>query len=856
MNKEEAKQKVAELIDKFKEIVDTGQFRKYSEEETKKDFILPLFEALGWKVYSRNDVSAEETISGNRVDYGFYLDGRIQFYLEAKAAREDLNKEKFANQAVQYSWNKGVTWAILTDFESIKIFNAQDIDASLGNKLFKDISYTDFLLRFDELWLLSKEAFKENQLDKEAEKHGKKQQKISVTKKLYDDLNQARELLTNRFLAWNEDLKKDRHLVDEGVQKVLDRIIFIRVAEDRKIESPILRPLVREWKIRWDNGKRDKLLYQYMIEKFREFDSIYNSHIFAKHSSDEWEEQSNTVEGIIEKLYGQEGYYEYDFKAMSADVLGTVYEQYLGHKLSQALKGDLFGTTDVILAKDSKKRKQQGIYYTPAFIVDYIVQNALGPALEKCKSITDLQKIKVLDPACGSGSFLIKAFDAIYKKYDEFGSSGQEVKLQILVNNLYGVDLDEQAIEIARLNLLVAALEERRKLPNLTNIKNGNSLISGSDEELENQFGKNWRDKKAFNWQEQFPEVFKQGGFDVIIGNPPYIKELDSKELFQKIKKSNFGMYYQGKMDFWYFFLHRSIEILKDNGIMAFITNSYFLKSVGATKLINHLQDETVLTKAVDFQDIPIFESVSGRHLIHIWKKTKNKNMTTKYIKLNKATFYGIIDENKYIELPYTEVIKNSSISFEINTHNIKNTLLLGDLYDISQGVVEGPDKVSQKNGLKYGLQKGKGVFIVNGEELDKLNLNKKERLYVKKYLDTKNVSKYSISHGDEYLLYINKENCSDISKYPNLEKHLVKFRKIMDNRRETLNKSNQWFQMHWPRDNKYFESPKLICKGMFLSPEFCFDDQKYYVGFSFSVIIQKDKNYDLKYLLGLIHIN
>src|SRR5205814_1140022 len=131
-------------------------------------------------------------------------------------------------------------------------------------------------------------------------------------------------------------------------------------------------------------------------------------------------------------------------------------------------------------------------------------------------------------------------------------------------------------------------------------------LISGTDDELKKYFGKNYRDKKPFNWQEEFPSVFKQGGFDVIIGNPPYLKELDNKELFQEIKKSNFGKYYQGKMDFWYFFLHRALDITKEGGIIAFITNSYFLKSAGATKLVDHLNKEAVLALAVDFQDIPV----------------------------------------------------------------------------------------------------------------------------------------------------------------------------------------------------------------------------------------------------------
>jgi len=483
------------------------------------------------------------------------------------------------------------------------------------------------------------------------------------------------------------------------------------------------------------------------------------------------------------------------------------------------------------------------------------VRNALKPVLDKCKNVGDLKKIKVLDPSCGSGSFLIKALDAIAEKYEEFGTDNPYIKRLIILENIYGVDLDQQAVEIARLNLLINSLDERGALPKLDgNIKNGNSLISGTDTEMEKQFGENWRDKKPFNWQEQFPDVFKQGGFDVIIGNPPYLKELDNKELFQEIRKSNFGKYYQGKMDFWYFFLHKSIEILKDNGIMAFITNSYFLKSSGATKLIDHLHDEMVLLKAVDFQDITIFEDVSGRHLIHIWQKIKDKtDAKTKYIKVDKVTFNGIVDDDKYVELPYTEVIKNSSINFETNIQTAnENTRPLGDLYDVSQGVVEATDKVSKKmlgNAENKNFKSGDGVFVLSESELQELNLNQKEKIIIKKYLNTNNIQKYQINFDNEYLIYSDKEAKSKIAdgEYQNIKTHLDKMKQF-------ITSSNAPYGLHRPRDNKYFENPKLICKGMFLSPEFCFDDEKYYVGFSFSVIIQKDKNYDLKYLLGLLN--
>ena len=405
----ETREKIKQLVEKYESEKSSGKIKSYSEEETKRGFIEPLFEALGWDFSDKKEISMEESISSQRVDYGFYLNDRIKFYLEAKPLRADLHKIEYADQAVRYSWNKGATWAVLTDFESIKVFNAQDISRSLADKLFFEISYQDYLNRFDQLWLLSKEAFKDDLLDKEAERVGKKFQKIPITSLLYKDLQKCREILIKNLSQWNRDVKSDD--LDEGVQKILDRLLFIRVAEDRGVEQPTLRPMVREYLSR---KEQKGTLYGMMIEKFRELDKYYNSNLFSEHPFEKWEEYSGATKDVIGILYGKESYYEYDFKAMPSDVLGAVYENYLSHRLSKSKKG----TT---VSKDASKRKEQGIYYTPNYIVDYIVKNALGPILEKCKSVQELKKIKVLDPACGSGSFLIKAVDVIAEKYKSFG---------------------------------------------------------------------------------------------------------------------------------------------------------------------------------------------------------------------------------------------------------------------------------------------------------------------------------------------------------------------------------------------------------------------------------------------------
>src|SRR3989344_3991803 len=221
------KEKIQGLIDKYETVCNSGKLNKYSEEETKKDFILPLFEALGWDVFNKNDVSAEESqISGDRVDYGFYINSRLVFYVEAKPLRADLNREEYARKAIKYSWNRGVDYAILTNFESVKVFNSQLIEGSLMDRLIFEINCNDFLENFDQLWLLSKQSFLEKALDKYAYKHAKRLDKVSVGDKLYKDIQKSRELLTQSFKTYNDNLNPD--LIDEGVQKLLDRLVFLR----------------------------------------------------------------------------------------------------------------------------------------------------------------------------------------------------------------------------------------------------------------------------------------------------------------------------------------------------------------------------------------------------------------------------------------------------------------------------------------------------------------------------------------------------------------------------------------------------------------------------------------------------
>ncbi len=256
MDKTTSKQNISLLIEKYRKLVDSGRVKDFNEAQTVNEFILPLFSFLGWDIHNINadEVTPEERISKGRVDWAFRIDGIPKFFLEAKALKVDLDVGKWAEQAINYAWNKGCTWAVLTDFEGIKVFNA-DVSPSphplpegegkrRGRKsLFFELKEKEYFERFDQLWLLSKEAFKEGLLDKEAEKWGKKVKRTPVNEQLFQDMMQWRMLLTKGFHKKN---KLESEELDEGVQRFLDRLIFIRTAEDRSIEPNILLSLVRQ----------------------------------------------------------------------------------------------------------------------------------------------------------------------------------------------------------------------------------------------------------------------------------------------------------------------------------------------------------------------------------------------------------------------------------------------------------------------------------------------------------------------------------------------------------------------------------------------------------------------------------
>lgn len=367
--------------------------------------------------------------------------------------------------------------------------------------------------------------------------------------------------------------------------------------------------------------------------------------------------------------------------------------------------------------------------------------------------------------------------------------------------------------------------------------------------------------RNAFEWRFEFPEVLADDGsyigFDAIIGNPPYIKERDAKDIFAPIRKSpKWQEYLQGKMDLWYFFLHQAFNIADKNAYISYITNSYWVKSDGSKRLINRIFNEKTLYEIIYFDDYPIFEEVSGKHMIHSYFNSLiNNDYEVKLVLVNTEDFSK--DINKEIVLDYNnkEIVNNDSINLDVSSSTLFNDCIeLGELYNTSVGIQESSDKVASKNipsELECKFKGGEGVFVINKDEVDTLDLNDDEKKILKPYLNTHNVVKYGINFTEEYLIFSDKQVRKDIAenKYPNLKKHL-------ENVAHFITSSNAPYGLHRDRSSKVnpFDIPKLICPGMFKFPHFTYDDNQYYVGFSFSVIWQKNKDYDLKYLLGIMN--
>src|SRR3989338_1847950 len=639
--KEEAREEIKKLVGKFSKYL-KSELDSMPEEDIKFQFIEPMFEALGWE---REDISKEKRVLKGRADYILRIGNQESLVIEAKKTDVSLNEDA-GRQAVSYAYHRKIKFSVLTNFKYVRVYHALSNIKNIDRNLLFWIEFTDFEKEFEKLWLLSKESMQKNELSKYVS--SKEERKFKpVNDSILEDLLEIRKLLSS-------DLKKLRiylgeEKIDEAIQILINRLIFMRSVEDRGLENMnFLLGFVKDFR----EGRERRRLWDVLQKEFKRFDDEYNSKLFAESILENEKDiffDDDTLVKVIRTLYFGLKDLEnsrYQFDEIPGDLLGSIYEQYLGTILRGTEKR-------VKLDEGSGKRKKMGIYYTPTYIVDYIVKNTVGEYI-KDKNIDEILEVKIVDPACGSGSFLIRAFQEVCDRIEEklnkgevgskllFKSKGKierlnlGQKIEILRNCIHGVDLDEKAVEIARLNLLLKLLEgegqdtKKMLLPHLeNNIKCGNSLIDNpkvSD--------------RAFNWHAQFPDVFKSGGFDVVVGNPPYGAELLEKDREMLEKKFSLG-----NTDTACLFMALAIDLVKKEGINGFIIPKPFVYSSTwngiRQKLLSGLievVDCGKVWKEVKLEQVIYFYNRNGAE--KIYRSCVRENQEIKCVgNINKETF-------------------------------------------------------------------------------------------------------------------------------------------------------------------------------------------------------------------------
>jgi type I restriction-modification system DNA methylase subunit len=815
---------IEKLIANFKNIP-SAQRKGMNEMQTRLGYILPLFKSLGWDTSNINEVSPEEKVSRGWVDFSFRIGNTPRFFLETKKVNEDLNDPRWVKQAIDYAWTKSVTWALLSDFEGLRVFNAEWKESDPFRAQFFEFGIDDYLKDFERLWWLSKQETIARRLDVEAEKVGKKIKRLPASQNLFDDLKKWRENLFKNYKAFN--LGYSAAQIDEAVLRLLNRLIFIRTAEDREVEENRLQSLVRVLK----DKKQIQMLDRELSGLFRELDGIYNSELFARHFSEELQIPPTDLEEIINGLY-EKNFTRYNFNALEADVLGTAYEQYLGHIVAE-------GETETHVEEKRTKRKSQGIYYTPTFVTKYIVQQTVGKYLDE-HGYNPSKPPRVLDMACGSGSFLIESFDVI----DNFVAKqrGQAQKgevdfydrarqLEVLRSCIFGVDKDKQAVEVARLNLLLRGLHSREKLPMLENIVNSDSL-------------------NGETFPNFFPQVIKEGGFDIIIGNPPYVRQETLGEEFKAYAKQNFETF-AGTADLYVYFIEQAHKLLKPNGLFGMIVSNKWIRSNYGKALREFLTRESTIVEIIDFGELPVFENAATFPVIIITRKGKSEHVNFTYAPIKRLDFDSLADEVVNVGSVLDERAlqsenwtlndnKQQSVFEKIKNNNIPLEEFIGN--KILRGLVTGFNE----------------AFVINETTKNRIvESESQSNEFIKPFVFGDDVRKYHVNYQGQYLIRIPKgwtdsqKGKADGEKWfkknhPVLAKHLFQFE---DKASKRLDKGNYWWELRACDYYDEFEKPKIIYPDIAKESRVSFDDK----GLYFSNTVYFIPSNDL-YLLAVLN--
>jgi type I restriction-modification system DNA methylase subunit len=831
------------LVECFAEQSERYQQTDYNEAQTRTDFITPFFQALAWDVQNQQDVAEpyrpvvlEQPLRHGHVtkipDYSFRMGGVRKFFVEAKKPAVNLKTDaEPALQVRRYGWNAKLSLSIVTNFAEFAVYDCRlqpnRTDKAATARLWY-LRYTDYVKNWDKLVeYFSFDAVWQGSLEKYLMQQATPKGILTVDAAFLNEIEGWREQLAHNLIQLNPNITSRQ--MNVVVQQTIDRIIFLRICEDRGIE---------------DYGKllgltRETQIYARLLQLFYQADARYNSGLFhfkaefARDTPDQLTPKLQIADAILTKVLKNLYYPDspYEFSVFPADILGQVYEQFLGKiiRLTEA--------RHAVVEEKPEVKKAGGVYYTPTYIVDYIVKKTLGQ-LVAGKTIQQVSQLKILDPACGSGSFLLEVYEFLlawhlenYLKDKEKWTKGKQPCLyqatgggwkltiterkRILLNNIYGIDIDTQAVEVTKLSLLLKVLEDEqsvisqlslireRVLPDLeNNIKCGNSLISNDfylgqpgllDEETLYRVN-------AFDWKQEFAKIMQAGGFDAVLGNPPYgaiFKSEEKKYLFQHYPLL------QGQPESYEYFLLQSLELTTKEGVIAVIVPTNFIESTRAERLREQLLTTTHIQIIANFR-YNVWKNNASETLVALFQKGKIGQTQVTHPK-TPTELAEEVDKNEFNQQDWLHVTgKRFLIRADMGLlRKIEATQLrLGDICEVGQGIIV----------YKTREDSAKNPYIADVAETAEW----------KKLLDTHStVQRYSLTWGQKYLKYGDGLWCR--------------------------------------REAKFFEQPKIILvrlRNKSLSRKLIgtYDEEKFYNRDNFNNIILKDERYSLKYILGLFN--
>jgi adenine-specific DNA-methyltransferase len=734
----------------------------FSEADARKDFIDKFWIAVGWDVNHERqtnpyeqEVKVERSLSGSerrrRADYAFLAPNfrDVLFYVEAKKPSAELENKDSYFQTIRYGWNSRTPLAVLTDFEEFHVLDCRyrpDLDSVLRRAVRK-YHYSDYgePEKFREIYhLFSREDAFNHSLERFAETlpkpSGKPRQGSlfavhgyqTVDQSFLQKLDDYREDLARSFKRNNSAL--DSAELTEVTQRALDRLVFMRFLEDKLIE---IEPLVETF------GRGGSAWHDFIVTSQR-LDRIYNGIIFKSHDlldSPYFQPEEQVFSAICDSLSGSGS--PYDFNAIPIHILGSIYERFLGKTIVVA-------NNEATVEEKLEVRKAGGVFYTPEYIVRYIVENTVGQLI-KGKTPLEIRQMRFADVACGSGSFLLGVFDLLLRYHTAYYNSNKRARSEgtragcrkhdgtlhlsllqrreILLNNIYGVDIDPQAVEVAQLSLYLKLLEDETTasahdyqlelrdalLPSLArNIICGNSLV-GSDILDGELFNINEElNMGAMDFEDAFPKVMSEGGFDAIVGNPPYVRteRLDKRQLSYFKRKYSA----EGQVDLYLLFIEKALRILKAGGRFGYITPKFFLFNLDAEPTRRRVL-ETKIARIADVGQA--FKGVNTECVITVLENSEpgeNRAAVEAFDSTGRVTWAGEIVQESFHSLP--ESILNIYLTdrdLQVINRMRERSVPLGELVSIKRGMELGKSRVRDSKG---------SIRTLLGEEVSRYSID------------------------------------------------------------------------------------------------------------------------------------